>query len=240
MKKSDREWLEEGYDAWAYYVGDPCYVIDDARWGDFCDALFRHSPRRGEYFGMVDWVVEDGGILKEYQVEVWGSPGGDGCWGFKENSQRYLGAVGGCREVGVDAGLIAVVPRECCEEETDPAHMGILFDDYPELHTQDALPHVTINGINCDGYSECDECGECDYEDHMHYCDNCGSLFCYGCGCECEYCEECDTWKGHYNSNCDCCADCEKAPCECNPCPKCGWGHETQDEADECCADEEE
>ena len=30
---------------WNFYVGDPCYVIDDARWSDFCDALWAEQGR---------------------------------------------------------------------------------------------------------------------------------------------------------------------------------------------------
>ena len=136
-------------EAWEYYTGDPCYVIDDARWHEFCKALWaveadnkRKRGRRTEGPHMVPWTNKDGSF-KGF-VECWDSPGGDGCWSF-----------GSWGKMPVDAGLLAIVPRELCEEENDPAKMGIVHHGKPTLYTtshyyRGSAP-VVLNGRDCEG-----------------------------------------------------------------------------------------
>jgi len=85
-------------DEWTHYTGDPCYVIDDNRWDEFCNQI----PQDGGY---IEWLGVDG---ETYSVQVWSSPFGDGTWGFSDWG-----------EMPVDAGLLAVVPRECCVTEKE-------------------------------------------------------------------------------------------------------------------------
>ena len=130
---------------WTYYTGDPCYVIDDARWHEFCNALWaveadnkRKRGRRTEGPPMVPWTNKDGSF-KGF-VECWDSPGGDATWHF-----------GSTGKMPVDAGLLAIVPRELCEEPNDPAKMGIVHKYEPTLETTncyDCAP-VTLNGLDC-------------------------------------------------------------------------------------------
>ena len=196
-------------DNWTHYTGDPCYVIDDSRWSEFCDQI----PKEGGY---IDWVGFDG---ETYSVQVWSSPGGDGTWGFSDWG-----------EMPVDAGLLAVVPRECCvidrEDKrfnkgyrlapmpTDYAvQMGILWVGEPDLETQaygywSGAP-VTLEGRACDGYTSCDHCGDISAEDQMDYCNHCGYLSCYGCGCDCLECEGCgQMYDSKYED--PCCVKCEE------------------------------
>ena len=113
--------------SWDYYVGDPCYVIDDARWGEFCDKLFAHSNYHSNAGCDIEWKVD--GV--EYIVETWSSPGGDGVWTFS-----------GMGECGVDAGLLAVVPVEACDRANmgDPVGLGIVFDAGSYTHM--TLPKI--------------------------------------------------------------------------------------------------
>ena len=194
---------------WNYYVGDPCYVIDDARWSDFCDLLFKHR----NYDGVsIEWSqVDSDGELHKDTVEVWGSPFGDGVWGFDNTVRGMRGWVAG-KEMGVDAGLLAIVPRELIgrEEMGEAEGLGILFNCYPDLETGESLGgYVHLNGAHPDGYYECD-CGEITDDGQMWWCDNCGSSACGSCGgnCDCSECE-CGAWYdgGYYQTKCDSCLE---------------------------------
>ena len=96
---------------WDWYVGDPCYHIDNGRWDEFCDLLFTEEarirkeirardPKRWQYEDdkgvthqkyipindgvFIDWPIywEDGTHKDDLEIEVWSSPYGDGCWPF--------------------------------------------------------------------------------------------------------------------------------------------------------------
>jgi hypothetical protein len=99
---------------WDWYVGDPCYVIEQARWSDFCNLLFaeekriRDRIRKGDpekwadyedangnvcvkyipiHDGVfIDWPIldDDGEELWTVEIEIWSSPYGDGCWPFSD------------------------------------------------------------------------------------------------------------------------------------------------------------
>ena len=198
--------MKKNYE-WDFYVGDPCYVIDDDRWGDFCDLLFKHR----NYDGVsIEWTQRDeDGKLHTDTVEVWSSPFGDGCWDFDNTVKGMAGWVAGT-ELGVDAGLIAVVPKEMVHKDhiDDVENLGILFTCYPELETGEHLGgYVHLNGEHPDGYYECD-CGEITDDGQMWWCDNCGSSACDSCGgnCYCEKCERCGCWfDGSYEDKCEDC-----------------------------------
>ena len=152
---------------WNFYVGDPCYVIDDERWHEFCAQLSWNPGSSSN----VEWEVDG----ETYDIEVWHSPGGDGVWRFRDMG-----------ECGVDAGILAIVPRECCIRDMgDPAGLGIVFEMEPTLETDDNEMWVEINGVRDDSYTECYECGDHIRED-MWECD-CGmTTGCESCweGCD--------------------------------------------------------
>ena len=203
---------------WNYYVGDPCYVIDDNQWSEFCNLLWKAESSGS---GDVEWPVEpenhgpNGEVYGDgtETVEVWDSPFGDGCWGFANTVNYMRGWVAG-NEMGVDAGLLAIVPRECVHKDNMERieHLGILFDEYPSLETGENLGgHVHLNGNHPDDYYTCD-CGEITTDDQMWWCDNCGDSACGYCGgnCDCRECEcgnyyEYDGWRD--SGKCD---DCEE------------------------------
>jgi len=196
---------------WTYYVGDPCYVIDDNKWGDFCDQLFKNSR---SYQGcIIHWPVEDEEVYGDgiEEIEVWDSPGGDGCWGFADSASSMKGWIAG-NEMGVDAGLLAIVPRECVHKDNMEAapRLGILFDQYPSLETGRGVDgEVSLNDNHPDGYFNCD-CGRISDIDQIWDCENCGSMACGWCGgnCDCCKCECGEYYEGGYNqAKCDRCEE---------------------------------
>jgi len=191
---------------WNYYVGDPCYVIDDGRWFAFCDALWakqaeeemgygKYNRRSGNYPIILEWeILDEDGDPDIGEIEVWSSPFGDGCWSFSNTVKNMSGWVAGT-DMGVDAGLLAIVPRKCCERTDmggmEHAHeMGILFTSYPELQTGEHLEgYVLLQGLHGDDYYEC-ECGSVTTEGEMSWCDGCGTSACPSCGGNCDCCEQ--------------------------------------------------
>ena len=95
---------------WNYYVGDPCYMIDDKKWCDFCDALWAKQAEeekkgygRYNYPIILEWdCLDEDGDPAVAEIEVWSSPFGDGSWNFSNNVKSMSGWVAGTY-MGVDA-----------------------------------------------------------------------------------------------------------------------------------------
>jgi hypothetical protein len=125
-----------------YYIGDPCYAIEDSEWYEFIKKIPNDI---GQYGVKFEW--------KTYPVTVYNSGlGGDG-----------VVNVGG-HSLGVDSGLICVMPASLCREDmsggeiVECKHRPVFqtdADDYPNVV-------LTIDGETyymTDGYEECDYCG---------------------------------------------------------------------------------
>ncbi len=146
-----------------WYIGDPCYVVPDERWGEFCDALNKSDRGHGPF-------VFDG-----VPLEIC-SNGGDGSWHW--GSQSFC----------VDAGIFTVIPMSKVEEwgqGLEARRLGIIKKDEPTLRVENGV--VYINDTPDDSVSECMECGR--EEQHLEdWC--CDSGACTGCSecfeCECE------------------------------------------------------
>ena len=121
----------EDYDAESFeakerwYLSDPCYAIPEDRWGEFVGKLPNNLKNKKVD---VKWEVDG----KEYIVEVWQSPGGDGVWSFP---------IG---DFGVDAGLLAVIPEKVAMEGKRPFG-GKWFNKKPTLFTDEKKYVVKIN-----------------------------------------------------------------------------------------------
>lgn len=168
---------------WDWYVGDPCYHIDNNRWDEFCNLLWkeenriREQKRKGDpkryenqsYISInheviIDWPIldDDGEELWTVEIEVWSSPYGDGCWPFSNypssltwNDSIYVKG----KDIPVDAGIIAIVPREAIKEDKDET-MGLYFKgDRPTLETTENDFEVKVNDVTHDGIGSCCECG---------------------------------------------------------------------------------
>lgn len=103
-----------------YYVGDPCYVIDDDEWMDCLDATCylglyedeqamgaRKCNQVGEQLGVFSCINDDG---DEFLFAASGTQYGDGAYPCMKNDE----AIGEC---GVDAGLIAAIPVDMIPDE---------------------------------------------------------------------------------------------------------------------------
>ena len=194
------------YGQFNFYAGDPCYVIDDERWMEFCDKLpsdmYKHDAGT-----VIKWEVKDeDGDIETFDIAVFNSPGGDGVWAFRDSVKNMAGHVAG-HEMGVDAGLLAVVPVECMSEEVlsnwygteyrtkwNPCGDGlggVLFTFEPDIEISTGWysenVEVQLNGYPYDGCTGCDFCGGWVRGGHGDYCDNCGYI---SCGCDCCDCRE--------------------------------------------------
>ncbi len=189
------------YYEYKYYVGDPCYVIDDNRWDEFCTALWdgeKENKDNGcpDYPVYIEWGID--GII--YNIEVWDSPFGDGTWKFSNTVKEMRGWIRGV-EMGVDAGLLAIVPygaisnNSTCSDKDDIkeiSDLGIIFTEEPILETGEYITgHVRLNDNDEDSVMYCWECGD-EMQEHDYV--ECDSGFCIGCyscfECECEDEEE--------------------------------------------------
>ena len=180
------------YYEYKYYVGDPCYVIDDNRWDEFCSALVDRDGRRYPYPIDIKWDVD--GVI--YNIEVWESPFGDGCWKFSNTVKEMDGWIRGT-EMGVDAGLLAIVPygaisnnstcsdKDCIKEISN---LGIVFTEEPILETGERITgHVRLNDCDEDSVMYCYNCGNEIQEHDVIECENyncIGCDMCYECECE--------------------------------------------------------
>jgi len=157
---------------WEYFVGDPCYVLSKENYS-MLSSKGVFQDERGDF----------------QEIEIHSSPGGDGCWKFKR--EKPSECVGG-EEIGVDSGLIAIVPRALCNG-TPKEWEGLFFMEYPQLDTADddrwgtyqAAP-VIINNTPCDGYAQCADCSDYTEDDMLTDCDGCGNAFCQNCWCGCD------------------------------------------------------
>ena len=185
------------YHDYKYYAGDPCYVIDDNRWDEFCSALWdgeKENKDSGcpEYPVHIEWDVD--GVI--YNIEVWNSPFGDGTWNFSNTVKEMRGWIAGV-EMGVDAGLLAIVPygaisnNSTCTDKDDIkeiSNLGIIFTEEPILETGEHITgHVRLNDNDEDNVMYCWECGDEIQQHDEISCVNGTCVGCYSCfECECE------------------------------------------------------
>ena len=183
-----------------WYVGDPCYAIDNNRWSDFCDILKGYNSDALEGDGIeFDWKV---GVVnfgqQGHRVYVYKSGlGGDGSINL------------GNHRLCVDGGHLSVLPLEVCErlsdeEKTEGEHgcHSIINSYYRPVFdiSTDEFPHVVLeyttsvldvatgtmkrgNNITLKddtGYEQCDVCGEWESDNNMMYNNNQGAA-CYAC-----------------------------------------------------------
>lgn len=203
------------YYDYEYYVGDPCYVIDDERWNLFCDRLWAAEHREriiqsncsdkepeeisyDDLFPLfVDWETKQG---VTFSIEVWNSPNGDGEWHFSPHTQKKHGWIAG-ESMPVDAGILAIVPKDAIENTSmmldnedikSLRELGILFNREPILQTSHHIVgYVQLNDEEEDFVIYCDNCGNYLESEYDIIYSDCGcSQGCYSCFEECEDCYE--------------------------------------------------
>jgi hypothetical protein len=223
---------------WDWYVGDPCYVIEDERWYEFCEALWKKEQELKDS-GIksknptITWkrklFLRNGQSFVDYpepiekMIDIYTDTGGDGSWSWKNTAQTMAGWVKG-DTIYLDAGIVAIIPREILtpakQEEAGQRNLGILFSGKtpPILEvSQDLAGGMRLDTNDTDEISMCD-CGETLHKDYIYYCDGCGNSQCDGCygGCGCFTCENCGQMceeyrraDGRWYGDTITCRDCE-------------------------------
>jgi len=174
-----------------WYVGDPCYIIPDDDWGEFCDLTFsEENKKRGDRHegGHVDSVIDWHG----QEITIW-SNGGDGTWTF-----NGLQSANGATAFDVDAGIFCVINLNDLPAHQAKINDGILFEHEPELEVEDGVVYIQprasngrlLSRIHDDHHMECDNY-QCGAVIRTHESISCGNGCCEGCdncgvGWECE------------------------------------------------------
>jgi len=150
----------------AYYVGDPCYIIRDELWDDFCTKLFANEEfnKGGHYDGSIQW--------ENQTIEIW-SNGGDGTWSFPIRDDY------GDNSFCVDSGTFCVIDIDKLENIDDSGlRLGMRFNKEPTLCVEDGI--VFINDTPDNTVQECDNCGELVYENDIIWSKG-GDMYCWYC-----------------------------------------------------------
>jgi len=159
-----------------WYLGDPCYVIPDAEWHDFCEKTYDENNTkdcRGHMDSIINW--------KGQTITIW-SNGGDGSWQFDA-----LRDINGNNTFFVDAGIFCVIDLDNLDEirYDDIDRLGLIFDKEPDLYVEDGV--VYVNDKHDDSVVECCSCGELVMECDLIECQCCWDEQCYQCfECRCE------------------------------------------------------
>ena len=151
-----------------YYLGDPCYVIPDDEWTDFCN-IMRDDGEDFEYKGETCRVI---------------GTGGDGDFGGLSVDAGIIGVI----------PVVLCDPQAL--KDTVPSDAR-LISKFATLENQGwgdiiLVDDEAINGIQCE-CSYCNGRGEWFSEDHITYCDSCGCAVgpsCVEYGNNGEYCSE--------------------------------------------------
>jgi hypothetical protein len=123
-----------------YYIGDPCYVIDE-RWDEFL------APY---------WETDNGGVFDFSGREVcaFGTQYGDGAFPCSDGSV-----------LGVDAGIIGAVPLDLCIGTPDVDGTVITFDEAFECYREsDGRMHFGDVSVMTGDEEDDNECPECGHE----------------------------------------------------------------------------
>ena len=153
-----------------YYLGDPCYVIPDDEWDDFCN-IMRDDGEDFEY--------------KDETCRVIGT-GGDGDFGGLSVDAGIIGVI----PVSLcdPQSLKDIVPSD-----------ARLINNFATLEREGWGDIIIVDGEAINGYQcECNYCsrrggGSWYSEYHLHNCDNCGvyvSSECIEWGDKGDYCSE--------------------------------------------------
>ena len=142
--------------AGTYFIGDPCYAVENEKWSDYLDGLWK------EY----DEVFEFEGIT----VCAFNTKHGDGC--YSDNNDRSF---------SVDAGLIGATPISLCakydKEELNRLGHIVDFDEdfivYSDMTDEGKIVFGDIiikTDEDDDLYEYCYYCGEL-LDEPSEYCD---------------------------------------------------------------------
>ena len=141
--------------AGTYFIGDPCYAIEDDKWDDYLDHL---------------WDVDEGVFdFEGFTVCAFNTKYGDG-----EYQDKYG------RSFNVDAGLIGATPISLCakydKEELNRLGHIVDFDEdfivYSDMTDEGKIVFgdIIIKTDEDEFYETCDNCGAL-LDEPSEYCD---------------------------------------------------------------------
>lgn len=166
-----------------WYVGDPCYIIPEDDWDEFCELTYEAFGSDRHEGGHIDSVIQ----WRGQEITLW-TNGGDGTWTFDG-----LRTLNGENSFWVDAGIYCKIDLEklfvAGGYDCDPSRHGMIFADEPDFYTEDGV--VYLNDIPDNSVIQCPGCDSMIEDGWEEWCDNgmCGG--CYQCfECECEDEEE--------------------------------------------------
>ena len=165
-----------------WYVGDPCYIIPDDDWDEFCELTLKGTGGDRKEGGHIDSVIQ----WRGQEITLW-TNGGDGTWTFSN-----LESANGKNSFGVDAGIFCVINLNALPlYEGDPITSGILFEREPTLYVEDGI--VYVNDQHDESVTECPDfrCRRVVTWDEIETCENGSCEGCFSCfDCDCEDEEE--------------------------------------------------
>jgi hypothetical protein len=159
-----------------WFVGDPCYIIPDDDWTEFCELTLTGVGGDRMEGGHIDSVIQ----WRGQEITLW-TNGGDGVWEFDG-----LRTLNGENSFWVDAGIYCKIDLEklAGHYDCDPSRHGMIFADEPDFYTADGV--VYLNDRPDKTVMPCPGCDSMIEETDEEWCDNgmCGG--CYRCfECEC-------------------------------------------------------
>lgn len=166
-----------------YFIGDPCYIVKDELWNDFCTETFKNDD--GGYF-----------MFKGVKMFFSGTKYGDGCYS-DEHGNTY----------GVDAGIIGATLLD--DRIIDKENLGGLsrLGLVVEI-TKD----FTCEAVNEEGYILIErlkiDTGDASDKEGYEECMYCGEQIAPNDECECPTCKHCDEKESE--CTCDICPECEE------------------------------
>ena len=95
FKSKHKEQEVEMMDAGRYYIGDLCYVIDNA-WGEICDLTFPFSGSKGVDYPSWIQSIQLSGKLKladNRSISIYGTAHGDGRYAIKSPAGNRVGGI---------------------------------------------------------------------------------------------------------------------------------------------------
>jgi len=153
FKSKHREQEVEMMDAGRYYIGDLCYVINDA-WGEICDLTFPFSGSKGVDYPSWIQSIQLSGKLKladNRNISIYGTAHGDGSYPIKSPAGNRVGSI------DVDSGSIGCIKVDSINKNL-PSNGGYKLatfkDKFIMSYNHGTISFKTVGGRTWDDNSK--------------------------------------------------------------------------------------